>query len=62
MDVSDDSSDLNFLSVSDGTIFSLQDEKASINKDHQPLYGYLGLLVFSSDHWKKLKQLNVRII
>lgn len=74
--LSEDTSDLNFFCVRDGTIFTLQerpkfslDESAApelVRTDHKlfaerPLYGYLALAVFDRDHWKKIQQLQVII-
>lgn len=70
MNVADDSSDLNFFSVADGTIFTLEEDNKCTDDsspkkskaDNKPTYGYLGLLVFTGEYWRKLRSLNVRLV
>lgn len=70
-------SDLNFLCLRDGTIFTLQerpkipiDESAvpalvasdpSLSQELRPSFGYLALAVFEREHWKRIKSLKVRV-
>ena len=65
--MADDSSEMNFLYVQDGTIFTLKErpkpdgtetELSSILNDRPP-FGYLALAVFDSTHWNRIKALKV---
>ena len=65
--MSDDSSELKFLYVMDGTIFTTLDDPSK-KKDQlqgdssqllKPSYGYLALVVFDNDYWKKISPLKV---
>lgn len=75
MNISDASSDLNFLYVRDGTIFTLevrQDPPFADEPVENPLieavgipkkttYGYMALVVFDSENWTKMKKLRVQL-
>ena len=65
--MSDDSSDLNFLCVQDGTIFTLQKQPEPQQSalgieqidlepnERKPSFGFLGLAVFEPEQWKTIK-------
>lgn len=71
--VSDESSDLNFFCVRDGTIFTLEEREEPSDEAKPviepvressggltpPSYGYLALVVFDNEHWRRVKGLNV---
>lgn len=67
--MSDDSSELNFLCVRDGSIFTLKDRPKpdetvpemvpSCDPNDKPSFGYLALVVFESNPWRKIKALKV---
>ena len=71
--ISDASSNLNFLYVRDGTIFTLEvrqdppiaDEPVEIplieagELPKKTTYGYMALVVFDSGNWTKIKNLRV---
>lgn len=65
--MSDDSSDLNFMCVRDGTIFTLEkrqkptaDNPAPVAVPSEwPTFGYLALAIFDQIPWKRIKALKV---
>ena len=64
--LSDDSQDVNFMMVRDGTIFTLEQRRKSLDvnaedksEEKSSNYGYLALLVFDAVNWKHLKTMNV---
>ena len=70
--MSEDSSDLHFLCVRDGTIFTLlkqptphqpepgiQQMNSSEANERKSSFGFLGLAIFEHDQWKRIKTQNV---
>lgn len=72
--MSEDSSDLNFLCVWDGTIFTFQKRQQSATNEVQTVvedsfkepkgehitFGFLGLAIFESEPWKSIKTQRVK--
>jgi len=62
---SEDSGDFNFMYVRDGTIFTLEQQQQRLNEDSVDQekksinYGFMALLVFDSQHWRRIKTMNV---
>ena len=65
--MSDDSSDLNFICVRDGTIFTLEKHQKPTPENPTPVmvrsewptFGFLALAVFEQVPWKRIKALKV---
>ena len=71
--MSDNLNGLKLLYVRDGTIFTTLDEKSCASSNHtlredqtrhadellKPSYGYLALVVFDINHWKRIESLKV---
>ena len=66
--MSDNSNERKILYIRDGTIFTMLEEKKFASGDHidnrslpadelKPSYGYLALVVFDINHWKKIEAL-----
>ncbi|KAI9561820.1 hypothetical protein GHT06_012781 [Daphnia sinensis] len=73
--MSEDSSDLNFLCVRDGTIFTFEKPQQSYThevgsvaeqsfeepQDKKVTFGFLGLAIFEAEHWKSIRKQRISV-